>query len=191
MTFAPSKTAFYIFYQGGRTMSPIKNISGALSALLSPYVCICIFSKTFMVNKYVPNHFIIKTDFQGFFLCACILSGDSFITLLCANSHAPNFPNCSSLQQKNITLYKIKCCPWLPIVMIRFDPILCRIHLAESVKLRAPVSESLSRLHRDQLQKFAQVAQKLWRIPMGYTMGKVFFLGGGDLLVMTISSNFR
>nr|XP_011443902.2 zinc finger SWIM domain-containing protein 8 [Crassostrea gigas] len=33
---------------------------------------------------------------------------------------------------------------------------LYRIHQATSVKLRAPVSESLSRLHRDQLQKFAQ-----------------------------------
>ena len=32
-----------------------------------------------------------------------------------------------------------------------------RIHLADSVKLRAPVSESLSRLQRDDLQKFAQV----------------------------------
>ena len=31
-----------------------------------------------------------------------------------------------------------------------------RIHLADSVCLRAPVSESLSRLQRDQLQKFAQ-----------------------------------
>lgn len=31
-----------------------------------------------------------------------------------------------------------------------------RIHLADKVRLRAPVSESLSRLHRDQLQKFAQ-----------------------------------
>lgn len=31
-----------------------------------------------------------------------------------------------------------------------------RIHNADLVKLRAPVSESLSRLHRDQLQKFAQ-----------------------------------
>ena len=36
--------------------------------------------------------------------------------------------------------------------------VLClhRIHCPESVKLRAPVSESLSRLQRDQLQKFAQ-----------------------------------
>ncbi|XP_050394140.1 zinc finger SWIM domain-containing protein 8 [Patella vulgata] len=33
---------------------------------------------------------------------------------------------------------------------------LYRIHQANSVCLRAPVSESLSRLHRDQLQKFAQ-----------------------------------
>ncbi|KAK3090543.1 hypothetical protein FSP39_012583 [Pinctada imbricata] len=33
---------------------------------------------------------------------------------------------------------------------------LYRIHQATSVCLRAPVSESLSRLHRDQLQKFAQ-----------------------------------
>ncbi|XP_041362777.1 zinc finger SWIM domain-containing protein 8-like isoform X3 [Gigantopelta aegis] len=33
---------------------------------------------------------------------------------------------------------------------------LYRIHQASSVCLRAPVSESLSRLHRDQLQKFAQ-----------------------------------
>ena len=179
------------FYQGGRAMSPIKKNRAVYWPFLVHTRAYVYVRKTFMGNKYLPNHFIIKTDFQGFFLCACILSGDSFITLLCANSHAPNFPNCSSLQQKNITLYKIKCCPWLPIVMIRFDPILCRIHLAESVKLRAPVSESLSRLHRDQLQKFAQVAQKLWRIPMGYTMGKVFFLGGGDLLVMTISSNFR
>jgi hypothetical protein len=31
-----------------------------------------------------------------------------------------------------------------------------RIHWPETVKLRAPVSESLSRLQRDQLQKFAQ-----------------------------------
>jgi len=31
-----------------------------------------------------------------------------------------------------------------------------RIHMADGVKLRAPVSESLSRLQRDQLQKFAQ-----------------------------------
>ena len=31
-----------------------------------------------------------------------------------------------------------------------------RIHCSDSVKLRAPVSESLSRLQRDQLQKFAQ-----------------------------------
>ncbi|XP_014298528.2 zinc finger SWIM domain-containing protein 8 homolog [Microplitis demolitor] len=33
---------------------------------------------------------------------------------------------------------------------------LYRIHLSSQVCLRAPVSESLSRLHRDQLQKFAQ-----------------------------------
>ncbi|XP_026286597.1 zinc finger SWIM domain-containing protein 8 homolog isoform X2 [Frankliniella occidentalis] len=33
---------------------------------------------------------------------------------------------------------------------------LYRIHLSNQVCLRAPVSESLSRLHRDQLQKFAQ-----------------------------------
>ncbi|XP_050312760.1 zinc finger SWIM domain-containing protein 8 homolog [Anthonomus grandis grandis] len=33
---------------------------------------------------------------------------------------------------------------------------LTRIHLPETVTLRAPVSESLSRLHREQLQKFAQ-----------------------------------
>ena len=32
-----------------------------------------------------------------------------------------------------------------------------RIHLADTVKLRAPVSESLTRLQRDDLQKFAQV----------------------------------
>jgi uncharacterized Zn finger protein len=31
-----------------------------------------------------------------------------------------------------------------------------RIHWPDTVKLRAPVSESLSRLQRDQLQKFAQ-----------------------------------
>jgi hypothetical protein len=36
-----------------------------------------------------------------------------------------------------------------------------RIHLADTVKLRAPVSESLTRLQRDDLQKFAQVNNQI------------------------------
>ena len=83
----------------------------------------------------------------GFHLSATVSSG----TL-----GKPAFSTSVTFDRKKIVSCECSCKPSAEWCCHLVALCLHRIHNMEGVKLRAPVSESLSRLQRDQLQKFAQ-----------------------------------
>lgn len=83
----------------------------------------------------------------GFHLSATVSSG----TL-----GKPAYSTSVTFDRKKIVSCECSCKPSAEWCCHLVALCLHRIHCMEGVKLRAPVSESLSRLQRDQLQKFAQ-----------------------------------
>ena len=92
----------------------------------------------------------VKDPLQiGFHLSATVSSGQP-------GSEKPAHSTSVTFDRKKIVSVQCSCGSSAEWCCHLVALCLHRIHLADSVKLRAPVSESLSRLQRDDLQKFAQ-----------------------------------